>query len=43
MTAKSKIIRDFSKRRCATVVVDVPLDAIEDALLVRGQALVHTY
>jgi hypothetical protein len=43
MAAKSKILRDFAKRRRAAVAVEVPPDAVEDALLVRGQAIIHTY
>jgi hypothetical protein len=43
MAAKSKSFRDFPERRRVTVPVDVTLYAVEDALLVEGQAFAHTY
>ncbi len=43
ITAKTKSFRDFPECRRASMAVDVPLDAVEDALLVWGQAFAHTY
>ena len=39
MAAKPKIFRDFPERRRAAVAIDMLRDAVEDALLVGGQAL----
>ena len=43
MTAKSKIIRDFSQARSDAVLLQIGLDEIQDPLLIGGEGVAHTY